>query len=141
MDGTIELNWKVVMRQPSQKEVASNAAAGIGGITVGCIAMDVKYHVGDTEANDCVWMGGKVVQHLVDREVGLWGSLCLFMGNSSQCHYESNVDAMCIVENLTDDLLDSGDTLLVKTWRLINQEWEVSIFSICFWNAVIWAVL
>ena len=44
MDGTIEFNGKVVVWHPSKKEMASDAAASIGGIKVGCIDMDVKYH-------------------------------------------------------------------------------------------------
>ena len=77
--------------------------------------MDVKYHFGGMEVKGCIWMGGAEV-NLVDGEVCLFGSLCLFVGNSAQCHEESNVNATCIVENHTNNLLDSGDTVLVKTW-------------------------
>ena len=52
----------------------------------------------------------------MDGEVCLFGSRCLFVGNSAQCHEESNVNATCIVESCADKLLDSDDTVLVKTW-------------------------
>ncbi len=61
VDGTIEFNEKVVSGDPSMKEMAPNVAAGIGGIKVGCITVDVKYHVGGMEGNVCIWMSDAVV--------------------------------------------------------------------------------
>ena len=82
--------------------------------------MDVKYHVGGMEVNSGVWMGDMVVKHLVDGEVGFLGCFCLLVCNCTKGHEKSDVNALSIVQNGTDYLLDFGDTFLVESWRFIN---------------------
>ena len=52
----------------------------------------------------------------MDGEVSLLGSFCELLGNRAQCHEESNVNTTCIAENFANDLMDVGDTVLVKMW-------------------------
>lgn len=70
---SLMVRFKVVTWDRAEKEMAPNAASGFRGIKIGCITMNVKYHVGGTEANSGVWMGGTVVKHLVDGEVSFLG--------------------------------------------------------------------
>lgn len=94
--------------------MATNAAAGLGFVEIGGIAVDVKDHVGGTESDFGVGVGGTVVEELVDGEIGVFCGFCLFVGNGAEGHQEGDVHTAGVVEDGANDLLDSSDAFFVE---------------------------
>ena len=70
--------------------------------------------------NGGIGMSGTIVKHLVDGEICFLGSFGLFMGNGAECHKQGDIDASGILQNGTDDLLDTGDTRFVKVRQFVE---------------------
>jgi hypothetical protein len=91
------LDWEVVLWEPSEEIVATHTASSIWFVKVRSIAMNVEDHVRGAEANRCIRMGCTVIEHLFDGEVGVFGGLGLLVCNGAESHEESNVNTAGII--------------------------------------------
>lgn len=66
MGGTIKLDWKVVLWDPTKEIMAANAASCVGLVEVRGVIMDVKDHVGGSKSNGGIGVSSTVVQHPAD---------------------------------------------------------------------------
>ncbi len=89
--------------------VTTSTTTGFRGGKIGCIAVDVKYHVASRVADDRVGVSGGVVEEVNDGSGGGGGGFGLRAGDCVERDQHGGVDGAGIVEKSADNLLDAVD--------------------------------
>jgi hypothetical protein len=72
--------------------------------------MSAENHVAGAICGAIVWVRGQVVEELVHGNIGGFSGCCLLEAQGAEGSKEFVVDSTCIVEESTNDALNSFDT-------------------------------
>jgi hypothetical protein len=95
-------------------------AAGIGLQKVGCITVCCKDHVTCVVGHDGIRMRGRVVQEMFDLDHCVLCMICLLGGNGAQSSKHCAVNALYIIEEGADYLLNVLLILFGEGWGRVN---------------------
>jgi hypothetical protein len=103
----------------SHEDVGTGLAAVFGFVVKTGVGMSAEYHVAGTVCGAVVGVGGKEVEKLVDCFGGGLGGSGLLGAQCAESSKELLVNCACIVEEGTDDALDSLDACFGE-WRTVG---------------------
>ena len=110
-DGAIHAwNW-VVFRE---EYVSTHAAASFADVKVGSVSMGGSNHLAGSIDNAIVWIGGYIVEELVDGERGGFGGGGLFGADGVYSNQELVVDSAAVEEQSANDALDASYASFVE---------------------------
>jgi len=133
VDGAIGFGrWSIggAINVATKVEVSTNAGASFGLRKVGGITVDAEYHVAGMVTYHAIWMGGSIVQEVGAcfdsgfRAMGLGG------GKSAEGRKHGVVNGSGIVEEDSNDFLESSNALLVKGFRGVRRCSELDLGTI-----------
>jgi hypothetical protein len=113
----------IVMRArcvTGHEEISSCLAVRVGLREVGCITVCCKDHVTCLVGHDGIGMCERVVQELFDLDHCVLGGICLLGGNGAQSSKHCAVNALCIVEERANYLLNILLVLFGEGWGCVN---------------------
>lgn len=100
----------------AEEEVPSGTRACVLFGEVGSVAVDVEDHAACMVPECCVWMGGSIIEELGDGNGGGCGAVVLLRGEGAEGNEHGVVDGSGIVEEGSDDGLETGELGGVERW-------------------------
>ena len=104
----------------AEEQVSPSSRSGFGDTEVGCITVDPQDHVAGVVLDCGGWVGGTVIEEMVEGHHGSTGALGLLSGECAQGNKESAVNGSRVVEEHTDDFLDPFLAGRIKSRRRVN---------------------
>jgi hypothetical protein len=102
------------------EEMSSRLAAIVGLREIGCITVCCKDYVTCLVGHNGIGVCGRVVQELLDLDHCVLGGICLLGGNEAQSSKHRAVDALCIVEEHADYLLNILLVFFGEGWGRVD---------------------
>jgi hypothetical protein len=123
------------------KEMSSCSTASIGRQEVGCITVCYEDHVTCQVGYNGIKMCGHVVNELFDLDHCVLGGICLQGGNGAQCSEHCAVDALCIIEEHANYLLNALLVLVGEGWGCVDGLRVLFGCTVRGFDVGIWLVL